>query len=719
MFATVIIELLCLMFLLFHLGHEYLFSKKNIFWKDGKHIVLLTIIFLSVIDICICTGLDEYGKPYIRLTRVLRPFVIVNIPEGRQVRRAFRNIRRTLPEIGSVLILFSLILGIFGLMVFKIFGKRGWHKINGSEYFSNFPDSYWDLYVLVTTANNPDIMMPAYNDNPWFCLFFIIFLVICLYIFMSIFLAVVYNNYRSNLKNEVHEAIKRKRTLLNTVFDLVRSEVDGKDVVKQEMFHQLMQATIPGKSQQYHKIVWCVLDADQNGFVDKKEFMNISDLLNIPVLEVLPNTFHTYIPSIYNSKYSKILKEMVKHKLFRYVFDAIIIVNAFFILFDIKGIEWGFLSLFMLEIFLKIYAFGFYMFIRKMWNIFDVVVIGSAFLISIAEVIRQDEFDSEVVLDITLVLRVLRIVKIFHSFPRFKIILNTIMHILPSMLTYASVLFVFFYFFAVIGIESFYGMITFYGYDEAQLDVDKLYCGNENLQDSEFYRLQYCKNNFNDILHAFVTLFELLVVNQWHVIAEGFQLAVGSKWTRVYFISFHCLSVIIILNIFTAFVLEIFILEYSFDRGSLETTLEAKINEMGLGLGSKPSKGSDKVDSAEASIIENDELASEYEYDDPDHDNLQFVANQLQEMAQKYQDLSKETPIRFHLHKAARNVQSLLEKLFVNEIKDALDQLEFGLPLQVTEDNTEEESTTSDKHKSDSKAENETYLHDSSSVFIG
>ncbi len=36
----------------------------------------------------------------------------------------------------------------------------------------------------------------------------------------------------------------------------------------------------------------------------------------------------------------------------------------------------------------------------------------------------------------------------------------------------------------------------------------------------------------------------------------------------------------------------------------METTLEAKINEMGLGLGSKPSRGKDKPDSAEQSIIE-------------------------------------------------------------------------------------------------------------------
>jgi len=119
-------------------------------------------------------------------------------------------------------------------------------------------------------------------------------------------------------------------------------------------------------------------------------------------------------------------------------------------------------------------------------------------------------------------------------------------------LTYAGVLFVFAYFFAIIGMEAFKGRITFYGYDEANLPYRNLFCGNPNLENSEFYRQQYCANNFNNILRSFVTLSELLVVNQWHILAEGFELATGSKYTRIFFISFHLLSVIIILNIFTA-----------------------------------------------------------------------------------------------------------------------------------------------------------------------
>lgn len=697
---TVVVEFFCLTFFLFRLGHEYLFSKKEGFWKDGKHIMTLVIIILTVVDICIYTGLTDSGLFAVRLSRPLRPFIIVNIPEGRHIRRAFRNIRRTLPEIGSVLVLFGLILVVFALMAYKIFSKRGWKKVNGDPYFYTFLDSYWDLYVLVTTANNPDIMMPAYNKNPWLCLFFIVFIIICLYIFMSIFLAVVYNNYRSNLKNEVKVIIKRKRELLTTVFNLMKDEtIDGKEVIKQDQFYKLLKLTVPRKSEQYFKVVWCVLDADQNGFVDREEFMCVADLLNIPVTEVLPNLFERYMPKVYRSKYSSMTKAFVKHRAFRYMFDAIIVANAFFILFDVDGGEWAFLAIFIVEILLKVYTFGFYMFLRKLWNIFDVLVIGAAFLMSVAEEVRGDKFDSGLILDVMLVLRVLRLVKIFHSLDRFKTILNTIMHILPSMVTYAGVLFVFFYFFAVIGIEAFHGRIEYYGYDDGvPLPEDQRYCGNPNLANSEFYRQQYCANNFNHMLRAFVVLFELLVVNQWHVIADGYHLAVGSAYTRIYFIAFHCLSVIIILNIFTAFVLEVFVLEFSFSKGKLESKLEAKINEMGLGLGSRPLwqqsftgdestivnvhpgatpggrgdglkvGGKKPVDMARESILDYDELDSAYV--DADHDNLQFVSQQLEEIVHRYVNYSHETAIRFHLHKQGRDVHTLLEKLFIKEIEE-------------------------------------------------
>ena len=131
------------------------------------------------------------------------------------------------------------------MMFNKLFKDKGMTKIDGSPYFQNFFDSYWDLYVLVTTANSPDIMMPAYDQHAFYSIFFIVFEVVCVYIFMSIFLAVVYNNYRKNLKTEVKEAYERKKELVEKAFDMMKSDVFGREVIIQGDFNQLLKKTMP------------------------------------------------------------------------------------------------------------------------------------------------------------------------------------------------------------------------------------------------------------------------------------------------------------------------------------------------------------------------------------------------------------------------------------------------------------------------------------------
>ena len=74
-------------------------------------------------------------------------------------------------------------------------------------------------------------------------------------------------------------------------------------------------------------------------------------------------------------------------------------------------------------------------------------------------------------------------------------------------------------------------------------------CGNADLAGDPFAVANYCKNNFNDYIHAFVTLFELTVVNQWHIITRGY-VAVTNEGAFVYFISFHMIQVIINLRVF-------------------------------------------------------------------------------------------------------------------------------------------------------------------------
>ena len=68
------------------------------------------------------------------------------------------------------------------------------------------------------------------------------------------------------------------------------------------------------------------------------------------------------------------------------------------------------------------------------------------------------------------------------------------------------------------------------------------------------------QNSFNTFFTGYVVLFELLNVNDWHVLAGGF-VAVTSPLAWVYFISYNVLAVLVLLNVVVAFILETFLLQ--------------------------------------------------------------------------------------------------------------------------------------------------------------
>ncbi|KAG7161737.1 Two pore calcium channel protein 1-like 2 [Homarus americanus] len=658
---TITMEIGIMFFYLFRLIHISVFTPLTRFWSDTKNILIIVFVGLTFLDMVIYIGLVETGHYGIRWSRVLRPLFVVNFPEMRQIRRSFRNLRRTLPDVVNVLFLFFFSLAIFALMAFKLFGDRGLKWVNGRPYFQTYWDSIFDLYVLVTTANNPDIMMPAFDDSIAYVIFFVAFLIICYFIFMNIILAVIYNNYRKHLKNEVKKTVYSKRQQLSKAFEILAVNLGGQRIITRSRFVQFMRFLDSQKNPALINVFWIVLDTDGSHSLEKWEFLKLADLLNVEVSEVVDRrTFiGHYFPSVYYSRPSKFLCRVVRHKLFRVFFDILTLINAVVIgiatpysTWD-DSAEWFFLSFFMMEILLKLYVMGVRRYFKHMWNVFDIVVIGSAFVLGIVEAIIETERKSRLSLDVLLVLRVLRLVKIIGNVSRFKVIVHTISKIVPSLLTYGGVIMVFYYMFAMVGMESFQGLVKFTGYD---IDGGSdLFCSNKKLEDSDFWNEHYCNNNFNDCL----------------LIAYGYA-AVTNPWARLYFLFFHLICVIIVLNIFTAFVLEVFILEYSAScQGNLESQMEKKIQEMGLSLRRKSQKAA-TVSEEDLVVSDSDSFDSEDEREGPFNEGESTVDGRITPGASSfytgYKDISSETDVRFHISKRLKNVEVLLQKMFEKEL---------------------------------------------------
>ena len=57
------------------------------------------------------------------------------------------------------------------------------------------PSAIWSLFICLTTANFPDIMMPIYDHGRVFAFFFCIYLVLGLFFGLNMVTAVTYQTY--------------------------------------------------------------------------------------------------------------------------------------------------------------------------------------------------------------------------------------------------------------------------------------------------------------------------------------------------------------------------------------------------------------------------------------------------------------------------------------------------------------------------------------------
>ncbi|XP_076869865.1 two pore segment channel 3 isoform X1 [Brachyhypopomus gauderio] len=589
--VTSVIELICLIAFTVRLVHFSKVLPRRVFFRDPKNICIIVVITLCLIDMIIYGGLKASGYYAVRWSRLLRPLLLVNVTEGRQLRRAFRSIRNALPQILVLFLLFMFSVLIFSLMALKLVGKRNLKTVDGAPYFTNYLDIVFDLYVLVTTANSPDVMMPAYNYSSFFAIFFILYIVINTYTFMSVFLAVVYNNYKKYLKEEVLQLVRAKRQKMCHAFTLLKEGGAGEEpMVSQARWNQLVRLVQPDLTNAHRELLWSVSDHHKQGCIGKVAFVQLADLLNIQVitLKSRAHPLHTWIPAVYESAVSRLICRIVRHRVFVYVYDAIILVNAVFIGLDeedpvVSSAEWFFLTLYVLEILLKLYTFeprGFFA-RHQFWNWFDTIIILSALLATVINAALKSSggYTSRQILDIVFILRVLRLIRVVDSIQRFRAIINTLIKIGPLMLTFGQLILVVYYIFAMVGMELFKGKVQFF--EPGSSDPAREYCGNVLLEGTAFARNNYCKNNFNNVVASFVLLLDLTVVNQWHVLAGGF-VSVTNVSARIFFVLFHIIVVIIIMNIFVAFILEAFFVEYIVEKSDLQTSLEKKIEELNL-----------------------------------------------------------------------------------------------------------------------------------------
>ena len=79
------------------------------------------------------------------------------------------------------------------------------------QYFPGGGVGVWNMLVLITTSNYPDIMIPTYKENRITIIFFALYLKIGVFLLMNLLLATLYSKYKSRFS----EYINLKEDLIN------------------------------------------------------------------------------------------------------------------------------------------------------------------------------------------------------------------------------------------------------------------------------------------------------------------------------------------------------------------------------------------------------------------------------------------------------------------------------------------------------------------------
>ncbi|KAI0215901.1 hypothetical protein LSAT2_032036 [Lamellibrachia satsuma] len=202
-----------------------------------------------------------------------------------------------------------------------------------------------------------------------------------------------------------------------------------------------------------------------------------------------------------------------------------------------------FLAIYIVEIVLKILALGPHGYFTCGWNRFDFLVVLVSAVGLLLELADRTFY-------YLLVLRPLRLLRLFKLKRRLRDILGTIVMLFSRMVSIAIVILLLYYSFAIIGIELF----SHYNLRDSCVNgTVEVYYRYTNGTDTGYYYL----NSFENILISGVTLFELTVVNNWYIIMEGYA-CVSSPWSRLYFMIFYILTMIV-MTVVVAFILEAFL----------------------------------------------------------------------------------------------------------------------------------------------------------------
>uniref|UniRef100_A0A452TN68 Two pore segment channel 2 n=1 Tax=Ursus maritimus TaxID=29073 RepID=A0A452TN68_URSMA len=433
----------------------------------------LAVLVVSLMDWIV--SLSLVCQEPLRIRRLFRPFFLMQ--NSSMMKKTLKCIRSSLPEMASVMLLLALHLCVFTMFGMLLF--TGEKQGDGQDrerliYFRNLPEALTSLLVLLTTANNPDVMTPAYSKNRAYAIFFIVF------------------------------------TLIGKFRQICRGHL-GQDPAPCGKIPNAQPGS-PGcgcllprvgvKPQDFLQVLQKVqLDSSHKQAIMEKVRSYGGDLLSADEFQKLFNEFD---------------KRVIKEPLFFVPVFLSQILNCVFILY------------YLLELLLKVFALGLPGYLAYPSNVFDglLTIVLLVLEISTLAVYRfpHPGWKPEVLgllslWDMARLVNVLIVFRVLLSFcPQLMaVVASTILDLIRNMRAFGGILVVVYYVFAIMGINLFRGVIV------APPGNGSLAPDNSSVPCGSFEQLEYWANNFDDFAAALITLWNVMVVNNWQVFLDAYR----------------------------------------------------------------------------------------------------------------------------------------------------------------------------------------------------
>ncbi|XP_049993603.1 two pore channel protein 2 isoform X1 [Alexandromys fortis] len=573
---TETIEALCMLIFLVDLSVKgYLVGQAQLqenLWLLAYFVVLV----VSVVDWIVSLSLA--CEESLRVRRSLRPFFLLQ--NSSMMKKTLKCIRWSLPEMASVGLLLTIHLCLFtiiGMLLFTIGEKDEAQNEERLTYFQNLPEALTSLLVLLTTSNNPDVMIPAYTQNRVSALFFILFTLIGSLFLMNLLTAIIYNQFRGYLMKSLQTSLFRRRLGARAAYEVLASTAGQTGAtpeavgVNPEDFLRVLQKTQLPKI--FKEAIMQKVRSYEGRLMLADEFQKLFDEVDKGVIKEHPPK-----PQ-YQSPFLQSVQFIFSHRYFDYLGNVIALGNllsicVFLVLdsdllpgerddFVLEIFDYVFILYYVLELLFKVFALGLRGYLSYCSNVFDGILTIVLLVLEISTLAvyrlphsgwKPKQYGPLSLWDMTRLVNTLivfRFLRIILNVKPMAIVTSTVLGLIQNLRAFGGILVVVYYVFAIIGINLFRGVIV-------PPNNSSLVPNNSSAPCGSFEQLGYWSNNFDDFAAALITLWNVMVVNNWQVLLDAYRRYSG-PWSTVYFVLWWLVSSVIWVNLFLALLLENFL----------------------------------------------------------------------------------------------------------------------------------------------------------------